>query len=205
MQNNRAKGLKGLGIAVIVIAAISLVGCILAIVACVMGGLYVDHYGIGPLYIDNGPGPGYELKPHEARQLASFGIVAAIALMGWAVVMNIVVLIAGIIGLRRADRPEKMGGVFALSIAGAVCALLGGKLISVVLLVIMAVIANQIKNAPDGEAAAAPFAAPAVEFAAAPVAAPVEPATPATPVVSAYDQAYGTTPANSGSKTQDQA
>ena len=130
------------------------------------------------------------------------GIIGLI--LGWEILGCAVSLIAGILGTRYAATPAKLNSVFGWGIAGAVAAFLGGRIITMVLLIIAAILAKkthddaskvQWQNAaaaqgynPYNQPAYAqggyvpvtqPAAAPA---SAAPVATPVAAATTAAPV-----------------------
>lgn len=96
----------------------------------------------------------------------------------------VVTMVAAILAMRNCDNPNKLSGAFVWSIVGAVIALLGCRIITMVLLIINCVYINKVRafrTLPAAAAAAAqespvpPFAS-AVEPAAAPGAAPQPPA-----------------------------
>ncbi len=96
------------------------------------------------------------------------GAVVALGMfgIGWELISAVVTLVAGIMGVRGASRREKLGGVLVWSIVGAVVALLGGRIITCILLIISAVLAGMDKRAyaiPYGQPAAQPYGQPTTQ------------------------------------------
>lgn len=129
-----------------------------------------------------------ELGDHSVGEIGT-AVSGIIMMLIWIfVVFDIlgcaVTLVASVLSLRNAFNPEKLTGAFVWSIVGAVIALLGCRIITMVLLIINCVYINKVRafrTLPAAAAAAAqespvpPFAS-AVEPAAAPGAAPQPPA-----------------------------
>ncbi|WP_172136272.1 hypothetical protein [Adlercreutzia sp. ZJ473] len=218
MQTNHSKTIKGLSIAVIVFSAISLIGCVIGLFALGVGGAFVNEhsseiFGYSLGHVDHAmPAHGYDayhdgyLDERELMGWTNFGLIMGAVTLVWGILCAAVTLAAGIIGLRGADVREKLGRVFGWGIAGAVAALLSGRVITCVLMVIAAVYANKDKNAPAEYGAAQGYAAPgAMPGHGAPVGYPApgygapeygqpQPAQPyaqPAPQPTSYQQAYG--------------
>lgn len=202
MQTDHSNALRGLSIATIVVAGLCLLACVIGFIALGVGGAalssvtpdmlgYYDHghgydygYGYGYDY-------GYDYDDYEDFALLMglvFGLGGVAIFFELAV--SAVALIAGIFGLRYYDKREKMNMLFGWSLAGAIVSLLGGNIVSMVLLIIMCVFSYKDKQLSTGQpVVAAPNAvvstvpaASATPAAAAPASA--APAAPATqPVV----------------------
>ncbi|WP_165171354.1 hypothetical protein [Adlercreutzia sp. ZJ242] len=176
MQTNHSKVIKGLSIAVIVFSAISLIGCVIGLLALGAGGAFVNEhsseiFGYSLGHVDHAmPAHGYDAyhdgyldERFDERELmgwTNFGLIMGAVTLVWGILCAAVTLAAGIIGLRGADVREKLGRVFGWGIAGAVAALLSGRFITCVLMVIAAIYANKAKNAPAEYGAAQGYAAP---------------------------------------------
>lgn len=204
--NQHEKAIRYLGIAVVATSALALLGIIIGFIFVGVGHAAWNAYG--PDIIQQGyeygrghHGSGYygDLSVNEAMGLAGLGIGLGYAALGWEFVTAIVSLIAGILAIRGAADRAKLGGVFGWGIAGAIAAFLGGRLITCVLMIIVAVLAYKDKNAPAYPQAAygAPAAgwgqpaAPAASGYAAPAPAPAQtPASPVDPQAQAYQAAY---------------
>lgn len=191
MQVTHGNYLKGLSIAVIVLAGLCILGFLigifmLGIVGSAVSAIdpyYLDAYDYYDYYYD------YDYETAEAFAIASMvgGVFCVLGMLCAAVT-----LVAGIIGLRGANDPSKLGMVFGWSVAGAVVSLLSCGIVSTVLLVIMAVFAYKDKNyylmggqqpayAPVSQAgvpaaSAAPIPQPAAQPVPAPTAQPQAPA-----------------------------
>ena len=159
MQNNHASAIKGVNIAVIVFAVIAILACFVGFALAGIGGSAINQYGHH--LFDEALTSHHELE----RELAASGITVtgditgtdvvnslnfALALgmfgIGWELIGAVVTLVAGIMGVRGASRREKLGGVLVWSIVGAVVALLGGRIITCILLIISAVLAGMDKR-----------------------------------------------------------
>lgn len=211
--NQHEKAIRYLGIAVVVISALALIGVIIGFILMAVGQAALNAYG--PDLIQQGysyghvhHGSGYygELSAGDAMGLANFGMGLGYAALVWELVTAVVSLIAGILAIRGAADRDKLGSVFGWGIAGAIAAFLGGRLVTCVLMVIVAVFASKDKSAPAwpqaGYVAGAPgygavqpqapaaggWAAPAAGYGA--VAA--QAATPSAPAVDPQAQAYQT-------------
>lgn len=204
--NQHEKAIRYLGIAVVATSALALLGIIIGFIFIGVGHAAWNAYG--PDIIQQGyeygrghHGSGYygDLSVNEAMGLAGLGIGLGYVALGWELITAVVSLVAGILAIRGAADRTKLGGVFGWGIAGAIAAFLGGRLITCVLMIIVAVLAHKDKNAPAYPQAAygAPAAgwsqptAPAAGGYAAPAAAPAQaPTSPADPQAQAYQAAY---------------
>lgn len=170
MQNNHASVIKGLNIAVIVLAVIVILACLAGFAIVGIGASTVNEYGYR--VFDEALASHHELE----REMAASGVIMtnsftsadivdsvvfglALGAIGiaWEFIGAVVALVAGIMGVRGASKREKLGGVSVWGIVGAVVALLGGRIVTCVLLVISAVFANIDKRAcaiPYGQPAA---------------------------------------------------
>lgn len=164
MNTNHAKAIKGMSIANIVLSALGILGVLVTWMGLGAGGAAVSGSGYDYFYTDDG----YVIETSDLN--AILGVLSI--LVFWVFVCLVLVLVAGIMGVRGANKPEKLKGVMTWNIVGAVAAFLGAGWISLVLCIIVAVFANKDKQA----LAAAPYAAPAY----APV--PTAPAQPQQPV-----------------------
>lgn len=174
MNTTHAKAIKGMSIANIVLAALGICGTLIAWMGLGAGGAAVNGSGYDYFYTDDG----YVIETGDINALLG---VAGI-LVFWMFVCLALVLIAGIMGVRGANKPEKLKGVMTWNIVGAVAAFLGAGWISLILCIIVAVFANKDKQALASAAYAAPYGAQ-------PYAAPVQPQAPVAPQQPAAPQA----------------
>ena len=70
------------------------------------------------------------------------------AIMVIYVILNILVLVAGILGLNCVNDRDKLNTAFIFAIVGAVASLLCGEVVQLVLLIILAVFENKLKKEP---------------------------------------------------------
>lgn len=198
MQQNHAKALKGLSIAIIVISALALAGCLIGMVFTAVAGSAASAYM--PEYLDshysNGYSSSHELAQNadDALALLTLASIVGVGMMGWVVLCSVITLVAGIMGVRNCANPAKLGTVFGWGVAGAIIALLSGSFIVMVLCIIMAVFANKDKQLAESGlygAVAYPAGAavpPMGGVPVAPVAQPGVPAAPAAPMTPAAAQ-----------------
>lgn len=166
MQTDHSNALKGLGIAVVVFAALGIIGCLISMVMLAALGPAVEYASTTLEY--DGTYYSYSDDALAAQILLGLGT----GVFGWMLVCNIAILAAGIICMRNYNNPQKLGSVFGWGIAGAVLSFLGGGIVTLVLCIIIAVFANKDKQLAAAGAYGQPVAA----------AAPVQPVQPATPV-----------------------
>lgn len=162
MQTKHAGTIRGLGITVVVLSAASLALCLLCAVLLGLTGVFFDSslldmataemarggafdelYGYGYGY---GYG-GYGMSGAEVDSILGFLVVVGGILLGWEGITCIITLIAGILAMKHAAKAEKLDKLFVWGIVGAVAALLGGRFITVALLIAMAVFSNSDRNA----------------------------------------------------------
>lgn len=161
MYESSARVVRGVSIATIVLSALAILGCIAAIALSVgLGAVasdpsnfdgYVEHRG--DLGATHGLDAQFDMDAESTSVLvtAVFGFLGAFSGIGLA--LCVVSLIAGIIGVVNSRNAQKAGKIFGWSIAGAVCAILMGRVVSCVLLIVNAVYANRLKKAAANPAA----------------------------------------------------
>lgn len=161
-MNSDSRAVKGLNIAIIVLAALSLVGSIFVAFSVGVVGiafsdpsvqsslydeLYYDYY-YGDLY-DSG------LTPDDMIALliglGSVGVAFSLLTLG----TSIFTLITGIFGVRNAGNADKLGSTFIMTIISIVLNVLCFSLIMLILLIISAVFINKVRKS----AVSIPFAA----------------------------------------------
>ena len=176
MQTTHAKAIKYLGIATVVLAGLTLLGCLIGMVGISALGAYAQS---------GYPGAGYGYG-HHGMMSSSYadvaGIVVAIgvanALLFWKLACAVVALIAGIMALRlKEPTAHGLRTVFIWALVAAICSLLAGSFFTMALLIIIAVFAEMDRKALEGGTPVQPTAAPAAATAA-----------PANP---AYAASYG--------------
>lgn len=160
MRESDLRVLKGVSIANIVIAALALASYLVAAIVLALGGSVVNDPEL-IAYLANDPsfsttinGEHYDLSQSDVSGIMAlvFGLLGAF--VGWLAICSVVCLIAGILGLRASNRPDKLGAAFGWSVAGAVLSFLGGALpvVSTILFVVAAVYASRAKRAPEQQA-----------------------------------------------------
>lgn len=152
MPNPDARLVRGLSIAVIVLSALALAGCLLLLVVLGIGGIVLSDPGSSFIVAHNDPGFVEEFSSNydagTAAVLTAIGLGFASIGVIWLIICHSVVLVAGIMGLRASTRPEKLDAAFGWTIAGAALSLLGGNLITMALLIIAAVYLNKLRTPP---------------------------------------------------------
>lgn len=206
MQRNHAKAIKGMSIACVALSGAVILLCLIGMaVMSALGPLLLesmtdsyydyDYYDFYSSYQQTG------LEGMLAAASGGFGdfsqasyygdfyddyysyqlaVTILNIMLGFMILGEAVVLVAGIMVLRNYDKPEKLGLVFGWSIGGAVVGFLCTGIIQAVLFIIIAVFANSDKKlykAGMYYAGAAPAAYAAAQAAGQPVAPmPVQPA-----------------------------
>lgn len=149
MQVTHERYIKGLSIAVIVLAGIGILGTLIG--ALVIGALG-SALGSMPIdYLDSAHHHGYTHGYDYYYGMDNAEVLLFLTGIGgfacaFALICCGVTLVAGIMGLRAAKDPSKLGVAFGWSIAGAVLAFLGCGIPSAVLLIIIAVFAYKDKS-----------------------------------------------------------
>ena len=153
---------RGVSIANIIIAALAILFWIAITVIMVFAGAVITDpsitsdlsnylsYEFHHSYYSNDYS--IEIANLDGDQL--LGLVALAIALGavgsiWFIIGSIIGLIAGILGVRNAAKPEKLGGVFGWSIAAAILSFLGGSFmwVSTALFIIAAVFASRVRKA----------------------------------------------------------
>ncbi|WP_417133402.1 hypothetical protein [Rubneribacter badeniensis] len=164
MQDSNARTVRGIGIAVVILSALALIVFGLGAIAVGALGAFVSDpslYGDGISI--NGYDHGYydSLSAEEAAGLMSGSMLLVTWLFVWGALCAAVSLVAGILGIRVPTHPDKSGSAFGWSIAGAIVAVLSGRLVTAVLLVIAAVYANKLRHPePSGYQPQQPYGQP---------------------------------------------
>lgn len=149
MQESNARTLRGVSIAVVVLAVLAILTFLLGAIAVgIFGAIATDPslYGDGIAIDGYNHGRYDSLSPEGVASIVGLSLGIAIAFLVWGMLCAAVSLIAGILGIRNHDKPEKLGAVFGWSIAGAIVAFLSGRIITTVLLVVAAVYAHKLRN-----------------------------------------------------------
>ena len=150
MPNSDARLARGLSIAVIVLSALALAGCLLLFAALGIGGAMLSDPNASFIVAHNDAAYmeafAYNHDTEALAVLAGLGLGLAALVVGWLTLCHVVVLVAGILGLQAAARPEKLGAAFGWAVAGAVLSLLCGNLVTMALLIIAAVYLNKLRN-----------------------------------------------------------
>ncbi len=164
------KTIRGLGIAITIFAGLSIV---LALGLTALAGMFAvgladDDYArysnsgrFSSISIDD-----LDLSPSDIRELRELGIdvddfeididdayafaglIAILLALGafGTLVAGALSLVAGILGITRCRRPDKMQAVFVWAIIGAVFCFFVGRIVSLVLLIILAVEAHKYRR-----------------------------------------------------------
>lgn len=178
MNTSHAKAIKGMSIANIVLGALGILGTLIIWMGLGAGGAAVANSGYDYFYTDDG----YIIQTSDINAL--LGMVGFFVF--WVFICLALVMVAGIMGVRGANKPEKLKSVMVWNIVGAIASFLGAGIVSLVLCIVVAVFANKDKQA----FAAAPYAAPTAPAYGAPVqpqapVAPQQPTAAAVPVAAA--------------------
>lgn len=162
--------IRGFGIANIVLSALAILAfALLGIFVGIFGNMMTDAalsnqivnelhhdpyfmYEMDELYA-------YGYTDIDASDIADIVLLVSggLAIMiGLGAALSVVSLIAGIMAVRNYKKPEKMGALFGWSIAGAICALICGRVVSVVLLILQTVCVHKQRQIASGAIPAAP-------------------------------------------------
>ncbi len=161
MNTTHAKAIKGMSIANIVLAALGIFGCLIACAGLGVGGYAVTGSGYDYVYTDDG------IVVTTGDVAGILGFLGIFVFLG--VICFIFVLVAGIMGVRGSNKPEK--SVMVWNIVGAVASFFAGGLVTLVLCIVVAVFANKDKQA----------LAYGTPYGAQPYGAPVQPQAPVAP------------------------
>ena len=151
MQTNHASALRGLSIAVVILAGLTVLACLIGLIAVGVGGSALANMSpdMWEYYLYDGGSYDYEYYGVDGSDMAA--VMAMLVGIGGvalfvALALSAVGLIAGILGLRNYNVPAKLNLVFGWSLAGAICALCTGNMVTMVLLIIMCVFAYKDKQ-----------------------------------------------------------
>ena len=207
MQESNARTLRGVSIAVVVLSVLAIAAFLIGAVAVgVFGAFAADPslYGNGISLEGYDHGQYDSLGPEGIASLVGLSIGIAMAFLVWGLLCGATSLIAGILGIRNYNKPEKLGAMFGWSIAGAVVAFLSGRIITTILLVMAAVYAHKLRN-PLPAAYAQPQPVYGQPYQPQqPYAAPQPPAGQPAPLAQPYAAPQGTTDQHRNSSDQQQ-
>lgn len=155
MYSSDARVVRGVSIAVIILSSLTLAGGVVLLFFLGIGGAmlgnpdFVSHMPV----VHSGSAYSGTLDQYASSQdLATIGALGTLSI-GIASAVTIgfmlcaaVSLIAGIMGLRQSGQSGKPDAAFSWTIAGAIAAFITARWITAVLLVIMAVYLNRMKN-----------------------------------------------------------
>lgn len=149
MLNPDERMVRGLSIAVIVLSAVALAGCLLLFFVLGVGSAMLADPNASFIVAHNDPefmeALAYHGDTEAALVFTMLGLGLAALGVAWLAIGHIVVLVAGIIGLRSCTRPQTRTTAFGWSIAGAILSLLCGNLITMGLLIGSAVYLNKLR------------------------------------------------------------
>ena len=100
MNTSHAKAIKGMSIANIVLASLGIIGILIAWAMLGVGGAAINDSGYDYFYTDEG----YIIEMSDINML--LGLLGGFIFWGFACL--VLVLIAGIMGVRGANKPEKL-------------------------------------------------------------------------------------------------
>ena len=167
MQTTHAKAIKYLGIATIVLAGLTILGCLIGFVATSALSAYSTAY-----YPTAGYGHhGMMMNGGYSSDYMGMAVASSIfgGLLFWKLACAVVALIAGIMAVRMKEpNAHQLHVVFIWAIIGAICSLLAGSIITMALLIIIAVFAEMDRRALEAPATAPQQTAPAATVTAAP-------------------------------------
>ncbi len=151
-----AGNIKGLSITAIALSIVMILGSLLCCILLVITG---TAFGDGAFHdylafemsSELGHGHGYDSFDAYDTSLGILNFVISLfgLLLAWEIVGSIVTLVAGIVAMRNAGNIAKYGSVFSWSVAGAIASVLGGRLVTMALFIVIAVFANKDKNAAE--------------------------------------------------------
>ena len=149
MYQNHAKALKGLGIAIVVLAALSIAGCLLGLAFTVFSGgmaatLVPYSYNDASIASEM-----HEMGLSDDEAVALFAMLFSMigAALVWALICSALALVAGIKAMGAANDPAKLKSAMTWNIVGAVASFLGCGIVTTVLCIIVAVFASKDKAA----------------------------------------------------------
>lgn len=149
MLNPDERMVRGLSVAVIVLSAVALAGCLLLFLALGVGSAMLADPNASFIVAHNDPefmeALAYNGDTEAAIVFTMLGLGVAALGVAWLAIGHIVVLVGGIVGLRSCTRPQTRNMAFGWSIAGAVLSLLCGNLITMGLLIGSAVYLNKLR------------------------------------------------------------
>ena len=184
-MNSDSRAVKGLNIAIIVLAALGLLASLSSIFGVGLMGAALSDPSIQSSMMNEF---NYEYRSeYNANDIMGMLVGLGAILMVCSILAlpaSILALIAGILALRNAAKPDKLGAAFVLTIIAIILNVLCFQLITFILLIISAVFINKVRKS----AVAIPYAVnPAVPgaYQQQACAQPAQPVAPQQPTASA--------------------
>ena len=148
------KFVKGLNIAIIVLAGLATLGSLACVALTAAGGSALADPSLYSTmfyeFADEFDMYGYYYGGMGDANIAAgiFGVVFGLmtAVFVWCLICSAITLVSGILGLRNAEKPAKLGSAFVWAIVGAAAALLSGRLITTALLVASAIFISRVRK-----------------------------------------------------------
>lgn len=150
MQYSHAKAIRGLNIAVLVLALIGLVGCVVALAGLVLGGTFAMFALPFEIFGNSVNVHGAPYSDSDALDIAGFtgiGLVFGAFSIVFSSAATIFYAIVGYVCMKNYLSYDKYGLLFGLSLAGAIVSLVLGSFITLILLVISTVFIGIDKKA----------------------------------------------------------
>ncbi len=157
-MSSDSRAVKGLNIAIIVLAALSLLASLFLVFgagllsACATDPSVVQNFKY-EYYYDNTYGSNLTTDDVTGVLLGLGAVLMVYSI--FVVPASILALIAGILGVRNAAKPDKLGAAFVLTILAIILNVLCFQLITFILLIISAVFISKVRKS----AVAIPYAA----------------------------------------------
>lgn len=150
MQNSHAKAIRGLNIAVLVLALIGLVGCAIALVGLILGSTFAMIAFPFEIFGNSVNVYGSPFSNSDALGVAGLtgiGFIIGVFSIVFSSAATIFYAIVGYTCMKSYEDYDKYGLLFGLSLAGAIVSLVFGSFITLILLIISTVFIGMDKKA----------------------------------------------------------
>lgn len=156
MPSSDSRVVRGLSIAVLILSILALVACLAGFALLGLTGAMLGNPDVAAsLQSQLASDPDfvnelqqYGLTADDALGMSVFGMGLGGFLLAASAIASVITLIASILGMRNYHNPQKLGGAFGFTIAGAILSLLWGNFITMVLMIVLAVFIHRVRNAP---------------------------------------------------------
>ena len=162
MKSSDVRILYGFSAATLVMSIVAIGACGLGIVFVAVAGMHLSSESFISLMsslLESSTSLGYMLGVHGVDvgsliELASPLLGVVVLLIVAAAACHVVALIAAVMGIRHCDEPDRLGVAFGLAIIGALLTLIAHDPVVAILLVVMAVFIQRIRDAAGSDAGA---------------------------------------------------